>query len=291
MRTWRKLYSKVLDSEQIGELSDGAYCLLMMLITAQDDTGFYPWSATKVRRLIAARPNWTEGQATTYAEELVSQGIVSWQPGGILLTEGQALNGKPKEGHTGDDLYSRPGCALATPELLDTISREQDGMTTGEEREIPGQIKIRLDKSRVEKSKSRGDVEEKAAAAEKTETSETDDQFLERMGGRFPELSIAEELEACQLWCEGKKKPKPPNLAGRLRFLNWLKRSEAKRVEEGNGARGFNPLALGGKPPTVKYTAAKCSDCGASIYGRLEFHAERCPARREGWAALKGASP
>ena len=96
MRTWRKVHASILDSEQVAQLSDGAIVLLTFLIVAQDDTGFYPWTDTKVRRLVATRPKWSLKKTKTLADEIVSAGIAHWEDGGIILDSGERLNGKPR---------------------------------------------------------------------------------------------------------------------------------------------------------------------------------------------------
>ena len=83
MRTWRKLHSSILDSSDIEQLSDGAALLLVFLIPAQDDTGWYPWTPSKVKRLIATR-QWSHEQARAFADELVAAGIAIMIIGGTL---------------------------------------------------------------------------------------------------------------------------------------------------------------------------------------------------------------
>ena len=113
MRSWRKLYSSILESDQCANLSDGAWSLLTILIVAQDDSGFYPWTPTRVRRVTAARPAWSHDVATAHAEELVSSGIAEWVDGGILLGTGKELNGIPRM-DVEPEYYPRTGHVNAT---------------------------------------------------------------------------------------------------------------------------------------------------------------------------------
>lgn len=97
MRKYRKVHAKALDSSDIATLSDGALCLFFLLIIAQDDSGYYPWDAAKVRRLMVCRPDWTPPGVDSFGDELVEAGIARWEGGGILLVNGAKLNGVPRK--------------------------------------------------------------------------------------------------------------------------------------------------------------------------------------------------
>ncbi|MDZ4248653.1 MAG: hypothetical protein U0990_00995 [Candidatus Nanopelagicales bacterium] len=70
-----------------------AKVLFFLLVAAQDDTGYFPWERMKVRTLVATC-SWTFEQATIHARTLVDGGMASWEEGGIVLRNGQALNGQ-----------------------------------------------------------------------------------------------------------------------------------------------------------------------------------------------------
>lgn len=109
MRKWRKLYSSLLESSTIGQISDSAFTLFCMLVVAQDDSGYYPWDDTKVIRLIAARPKWNKAKIKVLANELCEKGLAKWSDEGIILKGGEKFNGRPRK-TVPLELYERPGC-------------------------------------------------------------------------------------------------------------------------------------------------------------------------------------
>lgn len=143
MRIWRKLYSSVLDSQQVASLSDGAVVLLTLLIAAQDDVGYYPWSAAKVRRLTASRPDWNMEKAEVFAGELVDTGIAAWQDGGLVLLNGETLNGNPRSTRP-PDVYQRQPTGT---HLADT------GPPPGTHLADTGSHVVAIEQSRVEQSR------------------------------------------------------------------------------------------------------------------------------------------
>ena len=106
MRVWRKVYASTLEVPELAQVSDGAIVLFTFLIIAQDDSGYYPWHATSIRRLTATRPDWTLETTQGFVCELVQTGLAAESEGGILLTSGARLNGKPRKG-VDEELYQR----------------------------------------------------------------------------------------------------------------------------------------------------------------------------------------
>ncbi len=94
-REWRKLFLTILDSERFATLSDGATCLLFLLIVAQDDTGYYPWEPAKIKHLVTGRP-WSLEDTNRHAEELEGVGLISRRDNGFYLRNGEELNGNPR---------------------------------------------------------------------------------------------------------------------------------------------------------------------------------------------------
>ena len=131
MREWRKLHSSLIESARLASLSDSAAILFCLLVAAQDDTGWYPWEPTKIRRLTLARP-WSTDQTLEYARELVNAGMASFEEGGILLRKGKDLNGHPRK-DVAALIYSRDVNVTSTPRY-ESVSLE----------------KSRVEKSRVE---------------------------------------------------------------------------------------------------------------------------------------------
>ncbi len=100
MRPWRKLHSSILESERLMDVSSDAKVLFFLLVTAQDDTGYYPWERMKVRHLVTVC-GWTEQQAKIYADALVARGLATWEGQGIVLRKGSELNGQPRDDRKG----------------------------------------------------------------------------------------------------------------------------------------------------------------------------------------------
>lgn len=161
MRTWRKIYASLLDSEQVSHLSDGAVILLVFLIVAQDDSGYYPWTDTKLRRLTVVRPLHTRDDLVTWRDELVTAGIARLEDGGVVLIKGVTLNGIPRK-DLRPELYLRNE-PVTDPQRDVTISPP------------------RVEKSRVEKSR-----EDKILAPKKQKRiTVVDDDFRKTMKERF----------------------------------------------------------------------------------------------------------
>lgn len=227
VRAWRKLYATILDSDQVSALSDGAAFLLCLLIVAQDDTGYWPWTQAKVRHLIACRPGWTHKSATSYAEELVREGIAKWAEAGIVLLSGEALNGRYRSDNQ-PVIYSR------TPLL---------GLNL---KDTPSILEV---SPRVEERKSRGEKEKEERKSRETQPppQPLSPDFLSELAIKYPTLDITSQLENCAEWCAEHKKPPP----GKLRLKNWLEneiRYEAERKAKQGGDNGRPTTAIQGEP-------------------------------------------
>jgi len=153
MRVWRKLHASILDSSDVAGLSDAAALLLTFLITAQDDTGYYPWNPTKIKRLTLTR-NWSTERSQTLAEELCVAGITRFEEGGILLINGAKLNGKPRKG-VEEESYPRNTNLCNPPQPADSLTTAIQQPDALEKRRGEGGT-LPLEKSRVEKSRESG---------------------------------------------------------------------------------------------------------------------------------------
>lgn len=237
MRAWRKLHTSLLDSETPAALSDGAFCLFMLLIAAQDDSGYYPWTPTKIRRLTAARPSWSQDVSVTYTQELVDAGIAKWEEEGVVLVTGEKYNGRLRK-DVAPELYLRGQGVAAT----DT-SREQG---------------VALDKRRV-----REDKEEEKKSSSKVPLEVTSDfkeemvsEFSSRLGGDERVRQIIED--ALNHKAMDKRKDK------RLYLQVWLRRE----------AEGFNGRA--GYEVTTRHTPGNQEpDQYASLRERIKRQEER----------------
>jgi hypothetical protein len=136
MREWRKLHSGILESRRFAELTDEAAVLFFLLISAQDDTGYYPWEPTKIKRLTVAR-DWSLDRTQTFAEELVQHGMAEWVDGGLMLRKGESLNGRPRK------------------DIAALIYSRNESVTPRNDTATPRDESVSLEKSRIRVEKSR----------------------------------------------------------------------------------------------------------------------------------------
>ena len=224
MRTWRKLYLKVIDSERAPQLSDSAFLLFFLLVAVQDDEGFYPWTPQAVRRLTISR-TWSFEQTTELANELIAAGMAFWDEDskGIVLHRGEELNGLPRKFSAVLTYRKRPIVANETPP--DALGTEVDRRLPLVDRRLP------LDQTRLDK-------EAEAEIETETEESDTDlpihpkgdilglfpPQELEDLRVSYPLLSLEVEAEKCLAWYRGKGEPIRDSRAA---FTRWLERARA----------------------------------------------------------------
>ena len=231
MRTWRKLHVKVIDSERAPLLSDSAFLLFFLLVAAQDDEGFYPWTRQAVRRLTISR-TWSFEQATELANELVAAGMAFWDEDckGIALHRGEELNGKLRKDREAQ-IYRKP--------LVVQHGTPPDGLGTGADRRQPlADRRQPLADRRQPIDKTRPDREEETDRESETETEESDtDSPTNLQGGilghyspqdlldlrrAFPLLNLEVEAENCVVWYERKGNSIRD---ARAVFRKWLERA------------------------------------------------------------------
>ena len=131
MKPWRKLYASILDSDSLYGVSSEAIVLLIFLIVAQDDSGYYPWTPVKIERLIISRPSWNVEVAERYAKELESAGVLAFAEGGVMLIKGKELNGITRK-DVAEELYQR-NQAVNVPSTLRQRAVIIEGEGEGEE--------------------------------------------------------------------------------------------------------------------------------------------------------------
>ena len=224
MQTWRKLHVSIIDSERAPLLSDSAFLLFFLLVAAQDDEGFYPWTRQVVRRLTISR-TWSFEQATELANELVAAGMAFWDEGatGIVLDRGEELNGSLRKGREALTYRKRPVAQHETP---------QEALGTEADRRPP------LADRRPPIDKTRPDQEEETDRESETEESYTDSptnvqggifghyssQELLDLRGSFPLLDLEVEAERCVDWYKSKGNSIRD---ARAVFRKWLERARA----------------------------------------------------------------
>ena len=152
IRSWRKLYAKVIDSERAPRLSDSAFTLFFFLVAMQDDEGFYPWTPQAVRRLTLSR-EWSFERATELAKELTAAGMTFWDEGatGIILYRGEELNGRPRLTRDALTFRNRPVVPHSTP---------QEALGTEVDRRLPlADQRLPIDQTRQDKTKRKRQTE------------------------------------------------------------------------------------------------------------------------------------
>ena len=222
MRSWRKLYVNVLDSERAPLLSDSAFTLFFLLVAVQDDEGFYPWTPQAVRRLIISR-NWGLEQATEFAKEIVAAEMAFWDEGstGIVLFRGQELNGRPR--------LTRAALTYRNQPVLPHETTEEALRTEVDRRQPLADQRLPIDKTRPD---GEGETE---AEAEESDTGLPISLHREILGHyspkelkdlrvSFPSLDLEVEAEKCLAWYRRKGKPIRDSRAA---FTRWLERARA----------------------------------------------------------------
>tara|TARA_Y100000034_G_scaffold124035_1_gene171647 strand:+ start:630 stop:1454 length:825 start_codon:yes stop_codon:yes gene_type:complete len=170
MREWRKLYSSIVNSEQVAQLSDGAFVLFTLLIVAQDDKGLYPWEPTKIKSLVVGRRGWTVGRAEKHKDELLAAGLCRIDAAFLVLIKGEKKNGTPRNDRR--PLFYNTGDPLSEPE------RHTTGMSVDDQRSATDGTKRRVEERRVRGDKSREDVQ----SAQPGASGGSFQEWLERVG-------------------------------------------------------------------------------------------------------------
>ena len=129
MREWRKVHRSLTSSERIAQVSYPARWLYTLLLVNQDDEGSYPWTATMIRS-ITVTTEWTVIEASTYLEELKSQGLVDQQAHRVAIRRGVEFNGNPKSNSRKPLVYPESDISPTTVGLESDISPAR-----GEEKE------------------------------------------------------------------------------------------------------------------------------------------------------------
>lgn len=114
MRDWRKLHKGIRSSDKLFEVSCEAKWLYVLLVSAQDDAGRYPWTPSNIRQLVSGTTEWDVDATCRYMSELVATGLISEVEGFAEVARGAELNGNPN--NTRKPLYyeSSSGTPVAT---------------------------------------------------------------------------------------------------------------------------------------------------------------------------------
>lgn len=207
MRTWRKVYASLLDSDDVGDLSDGALNLFFLLIIAQDDEGAYPWTASKIKRLTVTR-EWTPDQTDAFLQEIIGAGIATRDGNYVVLSSGAALNGQLRSDRE-KDVYRVPEGAPPLPISPPLVNHRSAA-------DIPA---VSPEERRGEESKKR--VREDVGSGSDILTRYSSEQLTE-LTIRFPGIDLKWEADKCFTWHSEKGRPiKRPQSA----FNNWISRA------------------------------------------------------------------
>ena len=205
-RSWRKLHVKVIDSERAPRLSDSAFTLFFLLVAAQDDEGYYPWTPQAVRRLTISR-TWSLEEAKEFANELVAEGMAWWDEGatGIVLDRGEELNGRPRLTRAALTYRNRPVVPHETPQ--EALGTEVDQRLPLADQRLPID-KTRQDLEEETDRESEADPEESVTdwpiSLQREILGQYSPQELVDLRGSYPLLDLESEAEKCFAWYNGK---------------------------------------------------------------------------------------
>jgi hypothetical protein len=107
MHPWRKLHSDWLSSSRLRKLSDGAFRLWVMLLTTQDDDGYFELEDAKLAQLVAGTTTWNSERCKTLIEELIEVGLVVRDGNFIVLYRGNEFNGMLRPTRPSSGFYYR----------------------------------------------------------------------------------------------------------------------------------------------------------------------------------------
>ena len=233
MRPWRKLHNTILESERFMDMPSEAKVLFFLLVVAQDDSGYFPWERLKVRHLVASC-SWTDQEAHNHAQALVDGDMASWGEGGIILRNGETLNGQPRDDRK-PFLYQRhPTDTPVTDNDGQCHAIDDRGDDRGDDRER-GVASLPTDSQKPTIPKKQPE----SITSEYLE--ELVVEFSSQLGGNGRVREIIEE--AMNHKAIDKRKDK------RLYLRGWLRRDVERTGAHGNSRTGTQE----NKRPTINY--------------------------------------
>jgi hypothetical protein len=136
MRDWRKLHAVVRESEKLAACTFEARWLWVLLLSAQDDSGRFPWTPAKVRGLTVGT-DWSAESCLSHASVLAEHGLLHFTDEGFVeLAKGEQYNGTPSNARNPLHYELEPRAVLTQPELSqDSVSTVLEESREEESRE------------------------------------------------------------------------------------------------------------------------------------------------------------
>ncbi len=155
MHPWRKIRIEWLSSSRLRKVSDSAFRMWLMLITAQDDDGYFELEDAKLAQLVAGTSTWNSERCKTLIEELVEVGLIIRDGNFIVLYRGSEFNGMLRPERPSSGFYYRSDEQRQGTETLLTVSDSQLPASGGlEERKKRGEKDKKKIKRRGEENPS-----------------------------------------------------------------------------------------------------------------------------------------
>ena len=150
MHPWRKLNTEWLSSSRLRKVSDQAFRLWVMLLTAQDDDGYFELEDAKLAQLVAGTTTWNSERCKALLEELVEEGLVVRDGNFIVLYRGSEFNGMLRSDRPSSGFYYRS-------DGLRTQSITQLAVSDGQ---VPASGGLEERKKRGELDKNKNEIRE-----------------------------------------------------------------------------------------------------------------------------------
>jgi DnaD/phage-associated family protein len=155
MHPWRKIRIEWLSSSRLRKVSDSAFRMWLMLITAQDDDGYFELEDAKLAQLVAGTSTWNSERCKALIEELVEVGLIIRDGNFIVLYRGSEFNGMLRPERPSSGFYYRSDEQRQVTETLLTVSDSQVTAIGGlEERKKRGEKDKKKIKRRGEENPS-----------------------------------------------------------------------------------------------------------------------------------------
>jgi hypothetical protein len=165
MHPWRKLNIEWLSSSRLRKISNGAFRLWVMLLTAQDDDGYFELEDAKLAQLVAGTTTWNSERCKAFIDELEEAGLVVRDGNFIVLYRGSEFNGMLRPERPSSGFFYRSDGLRAQSIAQQTVSGGQLSVSGGlEERRGDSdmneiQIREKLDSEENRESESEIEIE------------------------------------------------------------------------------------------------------------------------------------
>jgi len=131
MHPWRKLNNQWLSSSRLRNVSDGAFRLWVMLITAQDDDGYFELEDAKLAQLVAGTTTWNSERCMALLDELIDVGLASRDGNFIALYRGSEFNGMLRPERSASGFFYRSDELRQVVETMMTVTDGQVSASGG----------------------------------------------------------------------------------------------------------------------------------------------------------------